>query len=567
MAKPLTNSKQTGADSSETLQISQPSAALPWRLRLRAALPATLAWALPFTAVLGMLLLRNAFLFSTPQYEQADMGANSILIEQARRFTLLVGNYSREGFHHPGPAYMYVQSWGESLFWSVLHIVPTAWNGQLIALYMLNACLAALTVAVGYGWTRSVGGAAAVLAVVLLYGTLHPSVFNSDWMPYEYTVPYLCFLVATTSVAAGRTADAWIAALSGWYLIHGHASFLFFVPLLSLAALAVLLWPRRRSLPAAVRSLFPPRVWVPVAAISAIFALPIVLELVLHWPGNFADYFRYSSSSRSGGHSAAQITDYALWFWWPRAGALAVAVGLCAVATLVTWRMPAGQVRRFCASLLAFDAVSTAAFVFYTAVGIDNLGEHYIGYFYWSAPVVALLVIVLGAVEALSAVRSSWLGVRITPPGLGLAVAVAAAVSVCAAFLAAPLTRTNTEHVDPLNSSMVGEPPGYGIVVDSGLPAAVAGLSKLAGGRPIVLGFAHNAWPVATGLLVQAERTGVAACVADPAWTFMMTSQLTCTPAQLSAGRHFWIYVRGTVPRGMPVLFQLRRGIVTAGTK
>ena len=60
-------------------------------------------------ALVAVLCVRNRFLFTTRLYEDADMGANSILIEQARHFTLLVGNYSRDHFHHPGPAYMYVQ--------------------------------------------------------------------------------------------------------------------------------------------------------------------------------------------------------------------------------------------------------------------------------------------------------------------------------------------------------------------------------------------------------------------------------------------------------------------------
>ena len=93
---------------------------------------AAIAWAVPFALVLVVLLVRNAFLFSTPEYENADMGADSILIEQARRFSLLVGNYSREHFNHPGPAFLYVQAWGESLFYDALHVVPTPWNGQLI---------------------------------------------------------------------------------------------------------------------------------------------------------------------------------------------------------------------------------------------------------------------------------------------------------------------------------------------------------------------------------------------------------------------------------------------------
>ena len=138
----------------------QPRPARPSRV------PAAIAWAAPFALVLAVLLVRNAFLFSTPEYENADMGANSILIEQARRFSLLVGNYSREHFNPPGPAFLYVQAWGESLFYDALHVVPTAWNGQLIALYALNALFAALVVAIGYGWTRSVRGAAGTLAVV-----------------------------------------------------------------------------------------------------------------------------------------------------------------------------------------------------------------------------------------------------------------------------------------------------------------------------------------------------------------------------------------------------------------
>src|SRR5215469_18955799 len=137
-------------------------------------------WTVPFAAVMGVLLIRNAFLFSTPLHEDADMGANSILIEQARRFTLLVGHYSREKFNHPGPAFLYVQSWGESVFWAALHVVPAAWNGQLIAVYALNALFAALVVGTGYGVTRSLRAAAACCAALLAFAAVKPAVFSSD---------------------------------------------------------------------------------------------------------------------------------------------------------------------------------------------------------------------------------------------------------------------------------------------------------------------------------------------------------------------------------------------------
>jgi hypothetical protein len=123
-------------------------------------------WTAPFALIAAVLLIRNAFLFSTPLYEDADMGANSILIEQARRFTLLVGHYSREKFNHPGPAFLYVQSWGESLFWAGLHVVPTAWNGQLIAVFALTALFAALVVATGYGVAARKLGTVSVIGPV-----------------------------------------------------------------------------------------------------------------------------------------------------------------------------------------------------------------------------------------------------------------------------------------------------------------------------------------------------------------------------------------------------------------
>ena len=174
------------------------------------------AWIVPFAAVMGVLLVRNAYLFSTPLYEDADMGANSILIEQARHFSPLVGNYSRLKFNHPGPAFLYIQSWGESLFWVALHVVPTPRNGQLIAVYALNALFAAFVVVVVHGWTRSMRGAAAALAALLLLGALHPPVFSSDWMPYVYVPAFLAFLVAITSVAAGHTLWFWWPHHHAW---------------------------------------------------------------------------------------------------------------------------------------------------------------------------------------------------------------------------------------------------------------------------------------------------------------------------------------------------------------
>jgi len=44
----------------------------------------------------------------------------------------------------------------------------------------------------------------------------------------------------------------------------------------------------------------------------------------------------------------------------------------------------------------------------------------------------------------------------------------------------------------------------------------VSALAARSGSRMIVLRFDHGSWPDITGFLVQAERTGVRACVPNP---------------------------------------------------
>jgi hypothetical protein len=496
--------------------------------------------------LVALLCVRNRFLFTTRLYEDADMGANSILIEQARHFTLLVGNYSRDHFHHPGPAYMYVQAVGESLFWAWLHVVPSAWNGQLLAAYALNAMFFALVVGVGYGWTGSLRGAAACFAAVVALASVHPAVLSSDWMPYLYVPAYIAFLVAAASVAAGRLRDAWILALAGWFLIHGHACFVFFVPVICSAVLAAALWPRRHSLGAAVRCFFATqrRVWVPAAVISAVFALPIIADLVLHWPGQFGNYLAYASSRKAGGHSLATAVRDALWYWWPHRDAWAVPIAGYAVAAAISrWLVPAPQ-RRFLIALLAVDAVSSLAFLYYAAIGIDTISDHYVGYFYWSAPVIVLLVTVLGVVEAL-------------PSPLGATAAIGAAVLALAALAVAPETQTSTNSSDPAVASS-------GPDTDPALPGTVAALAARAGGRMIVVRFDYRSWPDVTGFLVQAERTGVRACVANPASALVVTSQFICTRSDTADGQVYWL--TPVAPRGHAVIMRLRQAVVTAGS-
>ena len=485
-------------------------------------------WTVPFAVLFALLCVRNRFLFTSRLYEQGDGGANSILIEQAKHFTLLVGNYSREGFNHPGPAYMYVQAFGEYLFQNALHLVPTAWNAHMLSVFALDCAFVALAVGVVYGWTRSLRGAAACFAVFAVFLIAYPPILNSDWMPYMYVLAYMVFILAAGSVAAGCARDAWIFALTGGFLIHGHACFLLFVPAVTVAAAAAVLWPRRHGLRERAGRFFRTqrRAWIPDAVICGVFLLPIVINLVLHWPGDFGKYISYGGSGRAGGHGARQVADYALWFWWRHHDAwLAPLLGYPVALAAVFW-LARRPLRGFLLALLAVNVVSSLAFLLYAAVGIDDLTQYYIGYFYWSAPLITVLVIVLAAVEAPAAQR------------LKTVVAVLAAAAAVAALAVIPGTRTSTNDID------------------GALPHVVATLAARAHGKTIVLNIDHPAWVETTGFLVQAERTGVRACLDDPWYTFLMTRQFICTPAQAASGQSYWIYTPGGLPPHARVLLR-----------
>jgi hypothetical protein len=287
------------------------------------------------------------------------------------------------------------------------------------------------------------------------------------------------------------------------------------------------------------------RVWAPVAVISALFALPLILQVAIIGPANFEAYVAYQSGGTAGRHTAAQVAAYALWFWWPHANAWAAPLILALAAGALTGRLRPGPARRLCCSLLLFDALSVVAVTGYMVVGVDSIDQHYICYFSWANPVVLILVSAVAGSELLGSA------------GPRRAVAVAAAVTVAAwwAFAAAPATRLTTLYVDPENQRA-----GYS--TDALLPAGVAAMSALAAGRTIVLAFPHNAWPAVTGILVQAERTGVSACVADRHWKFMMTSQFICTPAQLAGGYRMSVYPAGGQPANAAAVARFLGGAV-----
>jgi hypothetical protein len=527
--------------------VTAPAARRWWRGR-----PHLAVGLLSFLVFTTVLLVRNAYLFSAKIYENQDYAANTIAVFQAKHFQLLLGNYSKENFYHPGPAFLYVMAAGESLFHDALHLVPTPWNGQLVAILVLNAALMAIALAVIARHANSTPVTLACAALMLLFVALHPLTVNSPWFPYLYFAPALLMLVSAASVATGETFALPALALSAWLCIHGQAEFLLFAPIIVIVALAGHLWTRRKN---QARMFGVPWHWIGAAAVSALFALPIAIYTVQHWPGEFGQYLAYRRNVAHGGihHTLITSISYTMRFWWPGkpttphsdVPGTAIALVLAAAAVLLAVRCQVPVLRRFLLWSVAMAGVVTVVFVYYAQTSIsdgDVKDQVYLGYFTWAAPLIVVLVVAAGAVVHLRDRRAVV---------LPLVAAVAAA-----AVVATVVPQTQDDHLDP--------PAKYLGV--SQLPQLVRTMAAAADGRSIVIRIHQGAWFDAAGVVAYGDRTGRRACVTGPAkWAVLFRQQSVCTPAELQNGVTFWFYLpkRTAAPPGQVVVARLPEALVT----
>ncbi|MHB8464233.1 MAG: hypothetical protein ACYDH6_03595 [Acidimicrobiales bacterium] len=189
-----------------------------------------------------VMLLVSLVVGGGPRFEMADDALLTLAMRDATRRGALVGPYSRFGWHHPGPAYLYLggvptRLWGGG---------PTgSWIGAVV---LALACAALLAVIVRRaagpraGWWTAVG-------VLLVVSGLGPGLFRDPWNPYVVVLPVLFTAVACAlAVAGARSALVW-AAVVGSFAVQTHVSCAPVVGgLLAVACSAqVVRWRRRRQ--------------------------------------------------------------------------------------------------------------------------------------------------------------------------------------------------------------------------------------------------------------------------------------------------------------------------------
>jgi hypothetical protein len=514
----------------------------------------------------AVLCLRDHYIFTTTVYENGDAAANSILIGKAVHFRLLVGNYSREGFNHPGPALLYVESFGQDIFYALLHVVPSRYNGQIIGIYILNSILLSLTAIVLYRHSRNYSASVAGILVVLWLTNSH-TLWASSWMPYVYVAPFLLAVVAGASVASGAVRDLPLYVLATALLVHGHICFVAIMGVYSLLVIGA--WALlHRGRPKTYREVVGTHraAFGISAALILVFLFPMVLQVVLHWPGPWGQYLRYATSNASTNpHSTGQALGYMAQFW---PGGLAlnlglVSCGLVSAGVLLVARQV--RARRFLALVLFAVVLMTAEVTWYGQRGVDFFGPTYAytGYFYYVVPPLLLCVTLLLATEF---VRDSRWWRRMLPvrarawwqQGQRLQRAkIASALGALSCVILLGFTQVNFVNVyrgepdlNPMTAAVHDAAARHGRTAVAIMGAFGPGLSE---------------WPVVIGVVVQASHTRLPMCVAYPGLAFLFSGSNICTPLQVMRGYEFTVEgLPSSAPPGWAVLWHDSKLVVYA---
>ena len=480
------------------------------------------------TAAFVLLVLGLNFqIFTRPAVEFGDAAANSLLVQEARHFTLLTGHYSRMRFHHPGPAFLYLFALGEFLFYDLLHVVPAPYNGQLLIAIIFNGILLSAALCVFRRHVKlSIPLALLVTLVVsIIIGISGQSpMLVSEWMPDVLLFPFLLFAVSAASVLAGETRDLRYLAFSGMLLIHAHFAQFLFVGVIGGATVGYILVraQRQRRLHLFFSERWRDFAWA--AAIVFVFALPPLLEIALHKPNNLDAVLAYQQ--RTGnmrnnlGMAIGYLACFLLFVSLPELALREGPVGVLAMGlsrpvvvvywlvlalvfllAIVAWRRTAKQQRAtFLKSLTWVGAAIVLLFLYW---GTRIVGEFYAfnGNFIYALHLLIWFVL-LAAIEPLL----NWRATRILNV-LAVVTLITLGILERKVLLAVMESRPD--------------------VLQAATAAPLSPFGKLA------ITFDRDNWPWAVGVANSMKRMGKPFCV-SPGWGFMFSRDNVC-PDMLTA--------------------------------
>jgi len=326
--------------------------------------------------------------------EAGDFAANSLQVLQAKTDIITEGHYSRFGFHHPGPVFLYTLAISEIVFFDLLGWVPSAFSAHLMAVAIVNAlAIATVTFMLRSLVSRWLMAFSAAAAFIVTLSWMNIQVFNSAWFPYMYALPFAAFITALAVTLRGRAFGLPVAAVFGGFLINGHASFLFIVPSVVLAVLAINILLTRDDRANRIAS----RAWIGAnrsmiflaAAVFALFLAPFMWRQFRQWPSPIREYL----SNGAGGTSRDPLAGVTAFFSNPR-GTWVVVITLVALVIVV---ILAARRKEVTGALTLAWVLLAASLVhaLYNLIGVDDPANSYLSFYFLVVPALVPAVLVM----------------------------------------------------------------------------------------------------------------------------------------------------------------------------
>lgn len=439
-------------------------------------------------AVFGLLLLAWLLVLvkiAAPQLTQAfqpdgDLAADMLLVNQLHADGyLFTGHYSRFGFNHPGPSFIYMNALFEQIGAAVGMPRANAWFLSSLAFNFGFLLLIAWATARLFERRLSLAALAAVVPLSILLG----STLTNFWMPYRLVLPFTAFFLTVLLVAARGTRFLPLAMTLACLLIHGYVTMpVFTLPLVLLATLFQLWQTDWR--------LAPHGRWLLIAlGIGALFLLPLVLDSLVSPQPNLQRILETQSHLAGAEHpTLAESLAYALSYWQATLLFLVPA----ALAFLLRVRRISRADRRLLLYAIALAALVSVLFVLYHLT-VPRPLHPFMGSYYQGVPLAITVLLLYVALCSL--------------PRPGASALLAGALLVWLSTLQIQLMAPR-EDIRELGDFLASH-SGQRVVLD--YPE---------GGEPF--------WITAGGLLLYLKDKGVDACIARPDLDFLYTPKGVC---------------------------------------
>lgn len=238
-----------------------------------------------------------------------DDATIELLVRDVGQHTTLVGFNSRFTWNHPAPWTFYLLS------------VPYALSGSVASSLLVGAGLVNAVFAGTFGWLAHRRGGFPLLAwagflfAVLMFGQGY-GLLRDPWNPWMAMLPFAVYLLAVWSLACGDVGVLPVAVLAGSYALGNHIGYLALVGGLGVWAVGWMVATTRNVLrhadPDAGRAYRRRlvRALLLGASVAALFWTPIVVEQLVHDPGNVTrtyEFFRSDDSARATATQALSV--------------------------------------------------------------------------------------------------------------------------------------------------------------------------------------------------------------------------------------------------------------------